>query len=167
MVRIKNRFIIVQLLENINTASYGKKLNPSNSNNSSTSSGNEVLAKDIQSSVRDKIQELFGDIGAGEFGEMTFVRFYDPQISNIVVLRTPRGAEKNVMFALSSISKIKARELTFRTVSLHGCSRTCIKSLRNLTAIIVNESTSSKLDSEDRRATARQTINALIAGSDF
>ena len=44
----------------------------------------------FQSSLRDKIKELFGEVGAGHIGSSTMVRFMDGEYHKIVVVRTTR-----------------------------------------------------------------------------
>lgn len=113
MVRVKNRYIVAQLLFN---AGSKEKLN-------------DINARDIQMALREKISELYGDVGVGAFGNSTFVKFYESQHSKIFVVRTTRESQGEAHLALSCIAKIKDADLTVRSLVVHSCSRTCTAGL--------------------------------------
>ncbi len=132
MVRIKHRFIIAQLLFDPTTASTAE----------------ELTGRDILSTVKEKISQLFGDVGAGEFGAALALKFYDGWLApapasksarsapahetHILVLRCPREAEHSVRQALSSVSQIKRATLIIRSLGISSSGRTCTDKLRML-----------------------------------
>ncbi len=119
MVRVKNRYIIAQLMWN----------------SGSKEKFDELLSRDIQSVLRDKIVELFGDVGVGEFGNSTLVKYFESQYSKILVIRTTRESQQNAHLALSCITKIKEIDVTLRSISVHSCPRTCAESLKTLLGV--------------------------------
>ena len=116
MVRLKNRFLICQLMLN----------------GGSKEKFNDLAAKDIQLALRDKISELFGDFGAGEFGSSTQVKIFESQFTKFVVIRTTRDNQHEAHLAVSSISRMKDVDITLRSLAVHSCPRTCLKSLKDL-----------------------------------
>lgn len=119
MVRLKHRWIVGQILyENTSTG--------------------EVTASEIQIALREKIQILFGDVGAGSFGNSTMVRFFDKETS-IFVVRTTREACKDVWFAMSCISCIQKLNIIIRVIRVSGSVRTCAKSLEEIFESIISK----------------------------
>jgi RNase P/RNase MRP subunit POP5 len=118
MVRLKNRYIIAQAVN-----SYGKNY--------------EIGSNDIQTSLREKIRELFGDIGFGEYGNNTYVRFFDPK-SKIFVVRTTRDGESNTHLSMSCVTKVKELSFVLRSLNVKSCTRTCIATLQNILLIYYN-----------------------------
>ena len=101
MVRLKNRYLVCQALPNIS---------------SKVQSRNSLSARDIQAKLREIIQELYGDVGLGEFGQATYVRYFDPKYSNICVVKTTREAQTKVHFALSCITVVAEINVIFRSL---------------------------------------------------
>jgi RNase P/RNase MRP subunit POP5 len=113
MVRIKHRWVIGQLV-------FGD-----------VGQVEEIASRDIVNMLREKLQQLFGDVGAGEFGGSTMIKFYDAN-THIIVVRTAREAEQSVRLALAVMTGIKRNALIVRTLSVAGSSRTCLDKLRVL-----------------------------------
>lgn len=114
MVRIKHRYIIGQLLFDPSQAQV-----------------DEIASRDVINAIREKLQMLFGDIGAGEFGGNTIIKFYDAN-TQIFVVRTAREAEHNVRLAMATVSNLKRNALIIRTLSVAGSGRTCLDKLKIL-----------------------------------
>lgn len=113
MVRIKNRFILAEIML---PPSLGRK---------SQEAHIHLSVKDIQNAIREKIKELYGDIGVGDLGNSTVVKYFDRELSHIFILRTLRENQIKVHFAISCINKIKDVDLTIRTIVIKSCPRTC------------------------------------------
>lgn len=118
MVRVKYRFLICQLLP----AYYLDK--------DKNISG--VKLKDLQQSIKDKIQELYGDIGVGEVGQATTVKYLESQFCHIFIVKTLRELENQVLFTLSCINKIKDVDVVIRTVTTRSCERTAVEDVKNI-----------------------------------
>jgi RNase P/RNase MRP subunit POP5 len=118
MVRLKHRYIIAQVLPDTSSRFVQGKTS--------------VTSRDIQSVVRDKIQELYGDVGLGEFGQASYIKYYDAKYSNIFVIKTTREAQVKVHFALSCIAEVSEVHLMIRSLSVNSCPRTCMESLKKL-----------------------------------
>lgn len=121
MVRLKHRYIVAQVIVDASN-----KFQPAKTT---------VNARDIQSVIRDKIQELYGDVGLGEFGQASYIKYYDAKYSSILVLKTTRDAQIKVHFALSCISEVSEVHLMIRSLSVNSCPRTCMESLKKLFAL--------------------------------
>ena len=113
MVRVKHRYLIAHYLPNTPTASL-------------PAAG--IKSRDIQQSLRDKIQELYGDMGSGEYGQNTMVKYVD-EVSHVCVIRMPKEAQIQVHFALSCLQKVKDADVIFHSVAIKSCSRTCMQAL--------------------------------------
>ncbi len=109
MVRVKYRFIIAELLPasaNLNDKIHSHR------------------TRDLQQAIKDKIQELYGDIGSGEIGQVTSVKYFENLYTHIFVVKTLRELESRVEFALSCINRIHQQDLIIRTIGSQGCERT-------------------------------------------
>jgi RNase P/RNase MRP subunit POP5 len=122
-MRIKSRFIIAQVLPSGATVEGDLR---------------KLLLRDIHQALRDKIQELYGDVGSGEIGGSTMVKFFDVQHSGILVVRCPREKETEVQFALAALSKVKTTDLVFRSLRVKGSARTCIDTVQELVSEYVS-----------------------------
>ncbi len=142
MVRLKNRFIVGQVVWN----------------NGSKDKFSDICLKDIQLALRDKIIELFGDVGVGEFGNSTTVKFLDSEFSKIFVFRTTRDCQSNAHFALSCITKLKDVDVTLRSLSVHSCPRTCVEGLKTVFGVFFANTT---LKNIDREAAENKLVNML------
>ena len=111
MVRSKHRYVVAQLL-----------LDPS------LGEPEELSGRDVISAVREQLQLLYGDMGAGEFGGNTLLKFYDAN-TQMFVVRTAREAEHQVRLALSTVTQIKQNSLVVRSLGVAGSSRTCLDKL--------------------------------------
>ena len=147
MVRLKHRYIVGQIL-----------LDPSLSIQPPASSSSkpglvDISSRDLNATLLDTIQRLYGDVGTGTFGMgTTGVKYLDP-ISKIYVVRTSREDLEHVQFALTCISEVKrggssnssknftspsssnssVNNIVLRTLDVAGSMRTCKEKLhRNL-----------------------------------
>lgn len=117
MVRLKHRFIAAQII-------------PESS--SKTSVKTAFSSREIQNILREKIQELYGDVGLGEFGQASYVRYFDAKFSNIFIVKTTRDAQVKVHFALTCISNISGVPILIRSLAVNSCPRTCMETLKQL-----------------------------------
>lgn len=146
MVRLKHRYIVAQVI--VDTSN---KFQPSKTT---------VNSRDIQSVIRDKIQELYGDVGLGEFGQASYIKYYDAKFSNILVLKTTREAQVKVHFALSCISEVSEVHLMIRSLSVNSCPRTCMESLKKLFAL---HFAVAEFNSEAEKMNATQVVEKNLA----
>ena len=112
MVRLKHRYIICQQILD-----------------SPNSSVNLISSRDIIQAIREKIQILFGDIGSGEIGHNSIIKYYDDIVTRIFVIRIPREAEQSLWFTLSCITQIKNISMIIRVLDCCSCVRTLQNSL--------------------------------------
>ena len=134
-MRLKRRYVICQAL----------------SSDDLESNGDEYNARDLQKAIKDKVEALFGDIGAGQFGNLSVIHVFDPT-SKIFVLRTSREAEISLRLAISCITSVKSKNLLLRTLSVSGSARTCLENLRTIFATLVDSTnTTEEIKAERRR----------------
>ena len=119
-VRLKHRYVVAQLL-----------LDPGGGGGGGGGEGGELASRDVIAAVRERLQVLYGDMGAGEFGGNTVIKFYDAN-TQLVVVRTAREAEHSVRLALATVTQIKRTALVVRTLCVAGSGRTCLDKLRAL-----------------------------------
>ena len=132
-MRLKRRYIICQALAQ---------------DESDPASGEEYNARDLQNAIKEKVENLFGDIGLGSFGTSSMITVFDIK-TKIFVLRTPREAETNVRLALACITMVKAKSLILRTLGVAGCARSCIEKLRvTFNTQVINSNVSDALKKE-------------------
>jgi len=146
MVRLKHRYIVAQVI--VDTSN---KFQPGKTS---------VNSRDIQSIIRDKIQELYGDVGLGEFGQASYIKYYDAKFSNILVLKTTREAQVKVHFALSCISEVAEVHLMIRSLSVNSCPRTCMESLKKLFTL---HFAVAEFSSEAEKVNAAQVVEKNLA----
>ena len=123
MVRVKHRYIIGQIL-----------LDPGNY----VGEGGILVSRDLIAAIREKIQVLYGDVGAGEFGTNMAVRYFDGNVesgSKILVLRTPREGEIQTKYAMTSVQSIKHMNVCIRSLATCGSARTARSKLIELLSI--------------------------------
>ena len=158
-MRLKHRYIICQALDQ-----------PSSSNSSSSSSSNngminvtvsDFTAKDIQYSIREKVESLFGEVGAGSYGSSSIVKGFDTY-SRIFVVRSQREAETNVRLAISCVTSIKYKSMVIRTLSVAGSVRTCSNKLRDFFTINVESGSPIGLLSETQKQARRDHYTAIL-----
>jgi RNase P/RNase MRP subunit POP5 len=146
MVRIKHRYIICQFSQE-------------------SSSRSSYTIRDITNAVREKIQSLFGDVGAGEFGnsQTLSIRYFDSiEGSFIFVVRAPREAETNVRFAIACLTSIKANEtVCVRTLRVASCSRTCIVQLRELLEVYIENCPISSAEKSEKRGRVSESLTSF------
>ena len=153
-MRLKHRYIICQALDQ-----------PSQSNPPISSSGintpvSDFTAKDVQYSIREKVESLFGEVGAGSYGSSSIVKGFDTY-SRIFVVRTQREAENNLRLAISCVTSIKNKSMIIRTLSVSGSVRTCSNKLRDFFTINV-EGSSLGLLSEEQKQSRRDHYAAIL-----
>ena len=120
MVRVKHRYVIGQVL-----------LEPGNG----SGKAEVIQSRDLLAAIREKMQVLYGDVGAGEFGTNMALRYFDGNVENgskILVLRTPREGEIQTKFAMSSVQSIKHTNVCIRSLATCGSARTARSKLAEL-----------------------------------
>ncbi len=121
MVRVKHRYVIGQAMLDHNVVKM------------------EVIqGRDLLVAIQEKVQALYGDVGAGEFGTTTALRYFDGNVetgSKILVLRTPREGEAQIKFAMSSVQCIKSTNVCIRSLATCGSARTARQRLVELLSI--------------------------------
>jgi RNase P/RNase MRP subunit POP5 len=142
---LKQRFIIAQVVSGT-PSKFQEKLS--------------LNSRDIQTKLRDKIGELYGDVGVGEFGQATYVRYHDGKYSNIFVVKSTREAQMKVHFALSCLSEAGDGQWCIRSLAVNSCQRTCMQSLRELFAA---HFACAGIASEAERTAAEQTIEKNLS----
>lgn len=140
MVRLKHRWIVAQILNEQLGAS-------------------ELSSQEIQVVLREKIQTLYGDVGAGSFGNMTIVRFFNKE-TNIFVVRSTRDAYKDVWFAMSCISAIQRMNVVIRVIRVSGSVRTCVNFLQDIFESVISKAIS--LSAPDELESKRLLFNSQI-----
>lgn len=113
MVRIKHRYIIAQVICDDETAL------------------KTFSIQDILNANREKLAELFGDIGFGLHGKNMTLKYYDPD-SSVFILRVPREAETQVRLAIACMHHIKKAPCISRTLEICGSERTCKEKIKKL-----------------------------------
>eukprot|EP01036_Dinobryon_divergens_P031167 gene31167-40525_t len=156
MVRIKNRFIVGQILL------------PFQANVSNYQGDTKFLisSRDLQKSIRDKVIELFGVVGAGDY-QNTVVKFLDAENSLIFVIRTSRDAEIYVRYAISCVTVLRDKgNVVLRSLSVNSCPRTCTSSLKELLKSYSLAKLSEKYSESDKNI-AIEAIEKLLEGTDL
>lgn len=120
-MRIKNRYIIAQ---HISTGPHQASITQLEQSN--------LQMKDFHTALKAKITELFGEIGSGEFGNNTMVKYYDSSYTRLLVVRTSRKDEEKVLLALSCLTKVRDVDVVVRSLRVSSCSRTCLDTLKSL-----------------------------------
>lgn len=144
MVRLKHRYIIGQvLLDGLHEVSL------------------TFSAKDISIAIKDKILALYGDIGAGNFGNSLSIRFNESKYSRVFVLRCPREFEMETRFAMSCVTQIKSHSVSFRTIEIAGCERTCSEKIRRMIEVVVDSLEISKDETDVLRIDLIEKASAL------
>ena len=151
MVRIKNRFIVGQILLPFHHQGDAKFL---------------ISSRDLQKSIRDKVIELFGVVGAGDY-QNTIVKFLDAENSLIFVIRTSRDAEIYVRYAISCVTVLKDKgNIVLRSLSVNSCPRTCTLSLKELLKSYSLTKLSEKYTESDKNMVI-EAIEKLLEGTDL
>ena len=81
--------------------------------------------------VKEKVQTLYGDVGAGQFGASMAVKYIDED-SLIFVLRTSRESETETRYAMSTVDTLKGSSVSLRALGVCGSARTAITELSDL-----------------------------------
>eukprot|EP01039_Chlorochromonas_danica_P002079 gene2078-2269_t len=118
-MRLKNRYILAQII-------------PGQPDRSLPSSSSWLNPRDFLSALRAKIEELYGSMGLGDFGNFLNLRFVESGHSLIFILRTNKESYRKVRFALSSLSKMKEQDVVIRCLRTRSCGRTAKQSCREL-----------------------------------
>jgi RNase P/RNase MRP subunit POP5 len=132
MVRLKHRFIIAQVFLQ------HRPKNTSNQGNHEKhifEKERPITSFRILETIRQKVAELFGEMGIGKFGQQIVIKYYEHDHSKFVVIKVPREHQKNVHFCLSCITQIDEIPLIIRSLSVHSCTRTCTNKLSSLMKI--------------------------------
>jgi RNase P/RNase MRP subunit POP5 len=146
MVRIKHRYIVGQILFDPNVE---------------VQEGTQ--GRDIVSAIREKVQILYGDVGLGEFGVSTVIKYYDQSgidsSTQLFVIRTAREAVDNLLFVMSNITTIRKNTVVLRSLDVCGSVRTCMASMRNLIGIAVDASHA--MDNDAKEAKKKRLVGIL------
>ena len=134
-MRLKRRYIICQAL----------------ALEESDAAGEEYNGRDLQNSIKEKVESLFGDVGLGSFGTLSLITLFDVK-SKIFVMRTSREAEANVRLALSCVTSVKTKALILRTLGIAGCARTCTEKLRVTFNTLVSNSRADEATKTERHS---------------
>lgn len=158
MVRLKHRYLIGQILEDPMSAS----LNSLSSSSSSSSTEVEITSRDIQISLMEMIQSLYGDVGTGSFGANTAVKFYDKSC-HVYLIRTSREHLHMVQFALTCMNTVKrGGSVVLRTLEIAGSSRTCkVKLLSTLLKCVTMHESISASDKEELQQRLGEQVTRL------
>lgn len=146
MVRLKHRYIIAQVIPVVDSRMQAGK--------------NGVSSRDFQNVIRDKIQELYGDVGLGEFGQASYIKYFDAKYSNIFVIKTTREAQIKVHFALNCISQVSEVPVIIRSLSINSCPRTCQESLKKIFKLHFE---AAEFATEAERQAAAQVVDKNLA----
>jgi hypothetical protein len=103
MVRLKHRYIICQALEQpvLSVAATNH-----NHNHSGEPYRDAIAAKDVSKVIKEKVELLYGEVGAGSYGNAALVKAFDVH-ARIFVVRTAREAEDQLRLALASVNTVK------------------------------------------------------------
>ena len=99
----------------------------------------EFTVRDILGAIREKIQILSGDIGAGSFGNSALIKFYDEK-SKIFVLRVSREADMQIRLAVLSVALLKKTNVIIRQLATTASGRTTREQLNWIFTRVVEQS---------------------------
>ena len=108
MVRLKHRYIICQALEQPVLAVAAVAASSSGSNGNGDPDRDAIVAKDVSKVIKEKVELLYGEVGAGSYGNAALVKAFDVH-ARIFVVRTAREAEDQLRLALASVNAVKVR----------------------------------------------------------
>mmetsp|Transcript_16351 Transcript_16351/g.32309 ORF Transcript_16351/g.32309 Transcript_16351/m.32309 type:complete len:166 (-) Transcript_16351:416-913(-) len=121
MVRMKNRYLIVDLMWN---TSEGELVDVGGGGRAALPAGStKVSAIDIFYALRDIFIMCYGDAGWGRAASSA-AKYYNPQTS-IAVIRTTREEHQRVWAALTMLRQIGGEEVVCRVIDVSGSVRTC------------------------------------------
>lgn len=107
MVRLRNKFVVGQLLP------------PPGLPSDLT----VITARDIQTSLKAIVEEIFGDEGLGVFSSSSSVRFLEVEHTSLFIIKTPASFFRKLLISLSSISKVKNCSCSMRTLRVQCTAR--------------------------------------------
>ena len=114
MVRLKHRYLIIQIIPEQNQSSILK-----------------INQIDILNTIKERILELYGDIGFGIWAKSLALKYYN-NLHNIFILRCTRDGEINVRLGISCIQSIKQISCICRVLEIAGSTRTCKDKMRDI-----------------------------------
>jgi ribonuclease P/MRP protein subunit POP5 len=131
MVRFKNRYILAEVVwQDSGDATAGgatSTVAPGAGIGATGSiSRGDVTGFIILNTIKDSIQENFGDVGMGRVLGSLQVKYYNP-ISGACIVRVSRDEFQNVWSAMSFVRRIRKREGIFRVLHVGGTIRSCQK----------------------------------------
>ncbi|CAG8598760.1 3096_t:CDS:2 [Diversispora eburnea] len=102
MVRLKNRWLLFEIIyeDTIQNRKY-----------------EELTSRDINSAIKDSVQQNFGDYGSGCIAASLSVKYFSPY-TNIGIIRVSREHYNLVWSALTFITQIQSRFCLFRVLHL-------------------------------------------------
>lgn len=144
MVRLKHRYLIIQIIPEQYQSSILK-----------------INQIDILNTLKERLLELFGDVGFGIWAKSLALKYYN-NFHNIFILRCTRDGEINVRLGISCIQSIKQISCICRVLEIAGSTRTCKDKMRDI-SITLNpytsiEDTTLPLTSESNATTATATV---------
>jgi RNase P/RNase MRP subunit POP5 len=146
MVRVKYRYIIGQVM-----------MDPS------VKHPEDVSGRSLLSVVREKIAQLYGEVGNAQLGSTLVLKLYDGEKgTEIFIFRCLREAEEGVRYALSTISIIKRAVLILRTLAVCGSSRTCMATAADLFSRAVGADV---LLSEEEKEEKNRSLQVMLHNS--
>ena len=110
MVRVKNRYIFGEVLLSSRSGSQGQNLTAS------------IFLK----SLKQNLQEIFGDFIQGKADGWLNVLHYNPD-TRFFVLRTPRDVARQVWGGLTMIHRFETCQVSIRVVGISGSMRSLLK----------------------------------------
>eukprot|EP01038_Epipyxis_sp_PR26KG_P008278 gene8278-11206_t len=156
MVRIKNRFLTCQLLLN-----YPQGSDPSRN---LTTAAQYISIRDIHDGIKEKIKELFGEIGLSGFGGNNFIRYFDQEYgSYIFIIRTSREYLNQMWLALSCVTKVNNQDIVIRSLAVNSCVRTCTIKIREILTTYFDNSSNVTTTANNKNA----VLNRIIANIEF
>ncbi|KAI9454797.1 Rpp14/Pop5 family-domain-containing protein [Russula earlei] len=111
MVRFKNRWLLVEFIPIVSSAS-DRAI-------ATTQSQEEISGKDVFNALKQSVLLHFGDIGWGEVGASLAVKYFSPA-TNLCILRVARGpATSTAWAALVLLDRVRAGDGEGRKVVPH------------------------------------------------
>lgn len=159
MVRLKHRFIIAQvyfLQRHLQSAA----TNTTTLSNFGSDVTRVVNSYRIVEAIKQRIHELYGEMGIGDFGQQVVIKYYEQEHSKLLIIKVPRGYQKYVLFALSAINSIEDIPLVIRTLHLSSCTRTTTNKIKELMEIYVIHHSKS-VEKEDGERLIESAMKAL------
>lgn len=139
MVRFKNRYLLLELVWDDGKVDV------------------KLSGKDLYLEIKRSMKEQFGDFGWAAVAMSCQVKYYNP-LTNLAIVRTPRGNHQAIMCAITLIRQIKKRSVQFRLIHLGGTIKQCQKCAVTFNRRHLKQMTSSTTNPRLKRK-AEQMLN--------